>query len=31
GTWSGLNGRWAVPGDSYGESILQIYEGILRK
>ena len=31
GTWSGLNGRWAVPGDSYGESILQIYESILRK
>jgi len=24
-TWVGLNGKWAVPGDGYGERILQIY------
>lgn len=24
--WTGLNGRWAVPGDGYGESILSIWE-----
>ena len=24
--WTGLNGRWAVPGDGYGESILKIWE-----
>lgn len=24
--WTGLNGRWAVPGDGYGESILAIWE-----
>jgi len=25
-TWIGLNGKWAVPGDNYGQSILDIYE-----
>lgn len=25
-TWIALNGRWAVPGDRYGQSILNIYE-----
>ncbi|SFK03534.1 N-acetylmuramoyl-L-alanine amidase [Halobacillus dabanensis] len=25
-SWSGLNGRWAVPGDNYGQLILQIHE-----
>jgi N-acetylmuramoyl-L-alanine amidase len=24
-TWSDLNGKWAVPGDSYGESIIDLY------
>ena len=24
--WTGLNDRWAVPGDGYGESILKIWE-----
>lgn len=24
--WTGLNGRWAVPGDGYGESILALWE-----
>ncbi len=28
-TWTELNGRWAVPGDYYGESILKIFEEIL--
>ena len=28
-TWEGLNGRWAVPGRSYGEEILQIHQSIL--
>lgn len=25
-TWTDLNGRWAVPGTTYGQSILAIYE-----
>lgn len=25
-TWIGLNGRWAVPGNTYGQLILEIYE-----
>lgn len=25
-TWLDLNGRWAVPGESYGQTILNIYE-----
>ncbi|WP_243292256.1 N-acetylmuramoyl-L-alanine amidase [Bacillus sp. FJAT-47783] len=28
-TWKELNGRWAVPGDHYGQSILNIYKKIL--
>lgn len=28
-TWTELNGRWAVPGDYYGESILAMFEEIL--
>lgn len=31
GTWEGLNGRWAVPGYTYGQSILQIFGNILRE
>ena len=27
--WEDLNGRWAVPGTSYGQSILKIYESAL--
>jgi len=26
--WEDLNGKWAVPGDGYGESVLSIYERI---
>lgn len=29
--WQDLNGRWAVPGDSYGQSILSMFRAILRK
>ncbi len=29
-TWTGLNGKWAVPGNEYGEMILNIYERILQ-
>ncbi|WP_176555701.1 glucosaminidase domain-containing protein [Virgibacillus ndiopensis] len=28
-TWVGLNGKWAVPGDNYGQSILNLYERML--
>lgn len=28
-TWTSLNGKWAVPGDSYGQMILDIYKRIL--
>nr|WP_238378776.1 glucosaminidase domain-containing protein [Halalkalibacillus sediminis] len=28
-TWQALNGKWAVPGENYGQSILQIYEKAL--
>mgnify|MGYP000662590514 CR=1 FL=1 len=31
GHWQDLNGRWAVPGDSYGQSILSMFRAILRK
>lgn len=31
GNWEDLNGRWAVPGDSYGQSILSMFRAILRK
>ena len=30
GNWQDLNGRWAVPGDSYGQSILSMFRAILR-
>ena len=26
--WPGLNGRWAVPGNNYGQEILQILDNI---
>lgn len=29
--WEDLNGRWAVPGNSYGESILSMFQDILSK
>ncbi|KGP73071.1 hypothetical protein N782_07460 [Pontibacillus yanchengensis Y32] len=28
-TWIGLNGKWAVPGDFYGQKILSIYEDMI--
>lgn len=28
-TWEGLNGKWAVPGDGYGESILAVHQKVL--
>lgn len=28
--WPGLNGRWAVPGNNYGQEILQIVEQIIK-
>ncbi|WP_196593014.1 glucosaminidase domain-containing protein [Pectinatus sottacetonis] len=28
-TWQDLNGRWAVPGNTYGQNILKIYHAIL--
>lgn len=31
GNWDGLNGRWAVPGYSYGQSILQLFGNILKE
>lgn len=27
-SWTALNGRWAVPGNDYGEGILKIWEGL---
>ncbi len=30
GNWEDLNGRWAVPGYSYGQSILSMFRDILR-
>ncbi len=29
--WTDLNGRWAVPGHTYGQSILQLFSDILRQ
>ena len=29
GRWADLNGRWAVPGNSYGQSILSMFHAIL--
>jgi len=31
GNWQDLNGRWAVPGDSYGQSILSMFRAILHE
>ena len=31
GHWQDLNGRWAVPGDSYGQSILSMFRAILHE
>ena len=31
GRWEDLNGRWAVPGYSYGQSILSMYRAMLTK
>ncbi|WP_462410884.1 N-acetylmuramoyl-L-alanine amidase [Neobacillus sp. Marseille-QA0830] len=28
-TWTGLNGKWAVPGASYGQSVLNLYGRML--
>ena len=28
-TWVGLNGKWAVPGATYGQSILSLYEKMI--
>ncbi|SEQ33715.1 N-acetylmuramoyl-L-alanine amidase [Piscibacillus halophilus] len=28
-TWFGLNGKWAVPGDSYGQSIIRLYKTMI--
>ncbi|UFU00249.1 N-acetylmuramoyl-L-alanine amidase [Radiobacillus kanasensis] len=28
-TWTQLNGKWAVPGDNYGQSILNLYERMI--
>ncbi len=30
-TWPGLNGRWAVPGNNYGQEILQILDNITKE
>ncbi|WP_322787581.1 glucosaminidase domain-containing protein [Alteribacillus persepolensis] len=30
-TWIDLNGKWAVPGDRYGQMILNIYERIIKR
>lgn len=29
-TWVDLNGKWAVPGDNYGQSILGLYEKMVK-
>ncbi len=31
GTWGDLNGRWAVPGYSYGQSIMSMFRAILNE
>ncbi|MBT2734467.1 glucosaminidase domain-containing protein [Bacillus sp. ISL-7] len=28
-TWTALNGKWAVPGTTYGQSILNLYEKMI--
>ncbi|MBP2662603.1 MAG: Mannosyl-glycoprotein endo-beta-N-acetylglucosamidase [Firmicutes bacterium] len=30
-TWTELNGKWAVPGTTYGQKILKIHENIMRE
>ena len=30
-TWVGLNGKWAVPGTHYGQSILGLYEKMINE
>ncbi|MFC0561363.1 N-acetylmuramoyl-L-alanine amidase [Halalkalibacter alkalisediminis] len=29
-TWTALNGKWAVPGDNYGQLILEIYDRMIQ-
>jgi hypothetical protein len=29
-TWTALNGKWAVPGNNYGQSILNLYERMIQ-
>lgn len=29
--WEDLNGRWAVPGDGYGESIVELYQQMIKE
>ena len=29
--WQDLNGRWAVPGNSYGQSILSMFRAIVNE
>ncbi|MCM3763566.1 N-acetylmuramoyl-L-alanine amidase [Neobacillus niacini] len=29
-TWTGLNGKWAVPGTTYGQSILDLYKRMVQ-
>lgn len=31
GNWQDLNGRWAVPGHSYGQSIMSMFRAMLRE
>ena len=31
GTWEDLNGRWAVPGYTYGQSIMELFNNILKE
>ena len=31
GTWQDLNGRWAVPGYTYGQTIMAMFSNILRQ
>ena len=30
GTWCDLNGRWAVPGNTYGQSIMEMFSNIVK-
>ena len=31
GKWEDLNGRWAVPGYTYGQSIMELFNNILKE